>query len=120
MPGIGRPQRKLTADDVRVIVELYENDRYSTGQLSVRFGVSRPQIQAIITGRSWVSITGGTNRSRHRRETFVPDWRYRDRLSAEVDVMVTRMASELEVSESEVRRHLRRIFHPKPEDRKEQ
>lgn len=112
----GHDRRTMTPDTVRELVRLYADEGVSMNKLAHRFNISQPQVSAILTGRSWANVTGGVNHSRHGQER--PAWIYRDRLSAEVDEMVTRTAKELDISESEVRRHLRRIFHPKPEDRK--
>lgn len=107
----------LTADDVREMIQLYDSDpSISTRMLAERFGVRKPHISAILNGRSWVSVTGGVRRS---RQTVVPDSIIRNHISAEVDAMVTRMSSELEISESEVRNYLRRVLRPKPNERKE-
>jgi transposase-like protein len=106
----------LTAVDVRELIRMYEDEQLSMKALAKRFGVQAPQVSAIINGRSWKSVTGGVNRSRHANPG-VPDRDYRSRIEPQVDEMVARLAAELNIDESEVRRHLRRIFHPKREDR---
>lgn len=53
--GTKNPSAKLTEDDVRSIREL--GRRYSYGQLSDQFRVSKSTIQAILTRRTWAHVT---------------------------------------------------------------
>ena len=46
---------KLDDDDVRMIREMYEG-RFTQRMLANRFGVSQPQINAIVRGLAWTHV----------------------------------------------------------------
>ncbi|MEV5944832.1 HNH endonuclease [Streptomyces sp. NPDC051994] len=53
--GEQRPQAKLTAVQVREIRRAYAQGLNSQGQLAALFGVSRPTVSDLISGRTWRS-----------------------------------------------------------------
>lgn len=63
------PVSHLNERKVRAILLLYRVDNWTASELAELFGVSLEAISKVITGRTWVSVTGGKNVSRHRRDT---------------------------------------------------
>lgn len=53
----------LTEERVHELLELYD-DGWEIGPLAERYGVSRPTVSRVITGKTWVSVTSGRNVSR--------------------------------------------------------
>lgn len=59
----------LTEPRVREMLRLYENEGWSTTALAKRYKIAPATVSRIITGKTWVHVTGGRNRSRKGART---------------------------------------------------
>lgn len=57
--GSEHPGAKLTEDDVREIMDLWRRRVMTLKSLSARYGTRREHIWRIVSGRSWIHVTGG-------------------------------------------------------------
>lgn len=104
-------RQKLTESDVREIIRVYDADTAVTaGMLSRRYGVAKSQISMILTGRSWVSVTGGVNRSRYTTEHISTISARRDEVAGKLTEFVRQTSIDLDMPAEDVLVHLRRVL----------